>query len=107
MALPRVLSDHKPILLECGDWEATPSYFKFENMWLQVVGFLEMVRNWWQSYQVMRTPDFILTQKLRHLKGTSQHGIGRYMVKWTGKKSGSCGLEYNRAGNRDKSAQSG
>lgn len=35
LVLPRVISDHKPLLLENGDWETTSSYFKFENMWLQ------------------------------------------------------------------------
>lgn len=66
--LPRVFSDHKPIVLESGDWDASPSYFKFENMWLQSDGFLDMVRDWWNSYIVMGTPDFVLIQKLRHLK---------------------------------------
>lgn len=32
MVLPNVISDHKPIMLESGDWEVNPSYFKFENM---------------------------------------------------------------------------
>lgn len=36
LALPKVISDHRPILLENGDWEASPSYFKFENMWFQL-----------------------------------------------------------------------
>ncbi|CAN4081144.1 unnamed protein product [Withania somnifera] len=27
--LPRVILDHKPIILESGDWEASPSFFKF------------------------------------------------------------------------------
>ncbi|CAN4081739.1 unnamed protein product [Withania somnifera] len=66
--MPRVFSDHKPIILESGDWEATPSYSKFENMWLQPAGFLDMVREWWISYTVLGTPDFILTQKMRNLK---------------------------------------
>lgn len=30
-----VFLDHKPLLLENGDWEANPSFFKFENMWLR------------------------------------------------------------------------
>ncbi|XP_019244358.1 PREDICTED: uncharacterized protein LOC109224226 [Nicotiana attenuata] len=41
VALPRVLSNHKPILLENGDWEATSSYFKIDNMWLQAEGFMD------------------------------------------------------------------
>lgn len=34
IGLPKVISDHRPILLESRDWDATPSYFTFENMWL-------------------------------------------------------------------------
>lgn len=73
LALPREISDHNPLLLECGDWEANPSYFKFENMWLQVEGFLDKVKAWWQSYNVGGRPDFILMQKLRCLKKDISH----------------------------------
>lgn len=67
-ALPRVISDHRPLLLECGDWEAKPSYFKFENMWLQAEGFMDKVEEWWLNYTIKGSPDFILTQKLKKLK---------------------------------------
>lgn len=68
LALPRVESDHRPLLLECGDWKANPSYFKFENMWLQVEGFVDKIEEWWHSYSIRRSPDFILVQKQRKLK---------------------------------------
>lgn len=29
IALPRPISDHKPMVLECGEWDTTHSYFKF------------------------------------------------------------------------------
>lgn len=73
MALPKVISDHRPILLESGDWEATPSYFKFENMWLQAEGFLDKVKAWWKSYIISGSPDFILVQKLKNLKKDITH----------------------------------
>lgn len=41
IGMPRVILDHMPILLEFRDWEATLSYFKFENVWLQVEGFTD------------------------------------------------------------------
>lgn len=31
LPLPKVTSDHRPIVLESGDWSANPSYFKFER----------------------------------------------------------------------------
>lgn len=68
VALPRVILDHKPLLLENGDWKMNPSYFKFENMWLQVDGFMKKIEEWWGSYDLNGSPDFILTQKLRLLK---------------------------------------
>lgn len=68
LALPRVVSDHRPLLLECGNWEANPSYFKFENMWLQVEGFTDNIKSWWQSYSIGGSPYFIPMQKLRRLK---------------------------------------
>lgn len=46
IALPKVISDHNPIMLESGDWDSNPSYFKFENMWLNTEGFLEKIKIW-------------------------------------------------------------
>lgn len=43
LALPKVISDHKPLLLESGVWGSTPSYFKFENIWLQKEGFIDLI----------------------------------------------------------------
>lgn len=37
-------------------------------MWLQVEGFLDKFKGWWQGYIVTGNPDFILSQKLRLLK---------------------------------------
>ncbi|KAF5477099.1 hypothetical protein F2P56_003775 [Juglans regia] len=40
---PRVGSDHFPIILECGGIHEGKRYFKFENMWLEVEGFVDKV----------------------------------------------------------------
>uniref|UniRef100_A0A2N9FSY0 Integrase catalytic domain-containing protein n=1 Tax=Fagus sylvatica TaxID=28930 RepID=A0A2N9FSY0_FAGSY len=39
--LPRILSDHFPIILECGDFSRGRRPFRFENMWLKAEGIKE------------------------------------------------------------------
>lgn len=53
--LPTVGSDHRPIMLICGDWEFKGSYFKFEQWWIDVEGFKDEVQVWWASFQVSGT----------------------------------------------------
>jgi hypothetical protein len=50
--LQRLLSDHFPLLLECGEYRGGSKYFKFENMWLKHEGFVDKVKAWWESYRV-------------------------------------------------------
>ncbi|WMV13351.1 hypothetical protein MTR67_006736 [Solanum verrucosum] len=66
--LPRVTSDHNPLLLECGNWEKQTSYFKFENWWLQTQDFNERIKVWWNSVTYVGRPDYILACKLKLLK---------------------------------------
>ena len=66
--LPRVISDHCPLLLEAIVVRCGRSAFKFENMWLQAEGFVDRVQQWWISYSFTGSPSFILTQKLKALK---------------------------------------
>ncbi|KAG5624619.1 hypothetical protein H5410_009837 [Solanum commersonii] len=66
--LPRVLSDHCPILLESGNWEQKRSNFKFENWWLKVEGFTNLIQSWWNEFLVEGCPDYRLNIKLRMLK---------------------------------------
>ena len=44
-----------------------PALFRFENM-LQVEGFKDLVRNWWEGYEVFGSPSYRLARKLRLLK---------------------------------------
>jgi hypothetical protein len=67
--LPCLLSDHSPILLYCGERRRGGGYFKFENMWLKSEGFMDQVKNWWQSYQFNGSPSYVLACKLKALKG--------------------------------------
>jgi len=74
MVMPRVTSDHCPILLQCGDWEKQRPYFKFKNWWLEIDGFRELVDKWWNEFEVIECPNYILSLKLRMLKKKSQNG---------------------------------
>jgi endonuclease/exonuclease/phosphatase family metal-dependent hydrolase len=42
--LPRLCSDHFPILLDTGEVSRGRRSFKFENMWLKVDGFVALVK---------------------------------------------------------------
>uniref|UniRef100_A0A0V0IFJ2 Putative ovule protein n=1 Tax=Solanum chacoense TaxID=4108 RepID=A0A0V0IFJ2_SOLCH len=66
--MPRVISDHSPIMLQCGDWEQRKPYFKFENWWTNVEGFKELIQDWWNGFVVEGCPDFKLSMKLKMVK---------------------------------------
>lgn len=66
--LPRVGSDHNPVMLESGNWEHRKPCFKFENWWLKVDGFNDMVQGWWNNFEVEGCPDYKLSSKLKMLK---------------------------------------
>ena len=67
--LSRVCSDHAHILLVGGSRQNGKRPFKFENMWLKEEGFVEKVRSWWGLFSFVGSPNFVLAEKLRALKG--------------------------------------
>lgn len=66
--LPRLLSDHSPIMLDGSRGRQTRCPFRFENMWLRVNDFRDRVVDWWSSYEVEGRPSFRLAKKLKLLK---------------------------------------
>ncbi|KAF3656492.1 putative omega-hydroxypalmitate O-feruloyl transferase-like [Capsicum annuum] len=66
--LPKLISDHNPLLLTCGNWEWMKSYFKFETWWLGVDGFKGKVKEWWSYFTVDGRPGHMLAEKLKFLE---------------------------------------
>ena len=66
--MPRLLSDHFPFTLECGQFQHGKRPFHFENMWLKAEGFVDHVRHWWGSYHFHGSPSHVLANKLKALK---------------------------------------
>ena len=46
-----------------------PSPFHFELMWLKYEGFKEILKGWWKNLQFYGSFSFILSAKLKALKG--------------------------------------
>ena len=66
--LPRPTLDHFPILLMGGGLRRGLSPFRFENMWLKVDGFKDLLREWWQGSEVRGRASFRLATKMKELK---------------------------------------
>jgi endonuclease/exonuclease/phosphatase family metal-dependent hydrolase len=57
-ALPRVISDHTPLMLNSGETSTSgnESLFKFECGWLLRDGFIEMIKGIWSSHMEGNNP---------------------------------------------------
>ena len=66
--LPRPISDHFPISLETTRLERGRTPFKFENMWLEVEGFSDLIKEWWGELQVDGFASYIVATKLKFVK---------------------------------------
>ena len=67
--LPMPVSDHCPIFFDSDGIRMGPSSFRFELMWLKNEGFKETLKVWWQNLQFHGSYNFILSAKLKALKG--------------------------------------
>ncbi|RVW32106.1 LINE-1 retrotransposable element ORF2 protein [Vitis vinifera] len=66
--LSRPISDHFPIILVGGGIRRGLTPFKFENMWLKVEGFKDLIRSWWRRIEVRVSASFRLAAKMKEIK---------------------------------------
>ena len=61
--------EHIPILLHVGDFSMFESPFRFENVWLEVEGFSNLVKAWWdESFKFLVLLVLYLQKKLKSFK---------------------------------------
>ncbi|XP_026410995.1 uncharacterized protein LOC113306252 [Papaver somniferum] len=68
VALARVTSDHKPIMLVTKPNIVCKPYFKFENSWILHKYFLKKIEEWWGIMKFQGIPSFVFFKKLQNLK---------------------------------------
>ena len=69
-ALPHEGSDHTPLILESGEQAhlGNKTYFSFELSWLRQEGFVDMIKNEWQSISHGSSSMERWQNKLRHVR---------------------------------------
>jgi hypothetical protein len=73
--LPKITSDHKPILLQLDEEEDLgPIPFKFIPQWIEQEGFMEVVTKAW-STPVIGSPSFVWEQKLKATKSALKEWV--------------------------------
>jgi hypothetical protein len=83
-ALPRVISDHTPLLLNSGETSTSGNVplFKFECGRLLRDGFVEMVRKFWSNHTEGNNPIECWKAKIRrvrqHLRGWAKNTSSQY-----------------------------
>ena len=93
--LTRPASDHCPILLDSNGVRTGPSPFRFALMWLKSPGFKETLKGWWQNMQFHGSYSFILSAKLKALKGVLRNWNREVFGKVeTNKKDALSGMSY-------------
>ncbi|RVW41731.1 putative mitochondrial protein [Vitis vinifera] len=56
------------IIKQGGGIRRGPTPFRFENMWLKVEGFKDIVRTWWQGIEVRGSASYRLAVKMKEIK---------------------------------------
>lgn len=62
-------------------------YFKFENMWLKLNGFMDKIKQWLTTYSFQGSPSFIMAHKLKALKSDLKNGMRIYLATLRSKKN--------------------
>lgn len=78
MALPRIGSDHTPLVIQCGGTSAPSARpFRFEKWWLSVEGFVELVKANWNlpcpNGSAMDTCQFKIRRLRKFLRGWNRN----------------------------------
>ncbi|XP_057779773.1 uncharacterized protein LOC130998369 [Salvia miltiorrhiza] len=67
--LPRITSDHSPIVLRCiNTQQGGPRFFKFQHMWTMHSSFQDLVRQSWMKEVHTRCPIYLVMVKLKRLR---------------------------------------
>ncbi len=66
-ALPRITSDHSPLLLSLPR-KAPAKLFRFERVWLSRADFCDLVSIWWNKISPKHTSSSTFAAKLRHCR---------------------------------------
>lgn len=66
--MPRLMSAHRSIMLDCVAPRAVRRPFHFENMWLKSDRFFEKIRDWWNDMHFQGSASFVWAKKIKHLK---------------------------------------
>jgi hypothetical protein len=71
-SMPTMVSDHCPIICQCSSEFSKSNMFRFENYWLKLPEFQELVINTWQQHEKAVTPSQI-QEKLVMLRRCIAH----------------------------------
>ncbi|XP_073059743.1 uncharacterized protein [Primulina eburnea] len=93
VVLPRITSDHCPVVLDTAELRWGPAPFRFENTWLSHQNFKQLVRSWWNS-GVTRGWDYKFMMKLKRMKVE--------VSKWNREVFGDVGVRYTKVVTRIK-----
>ena len=67
-AIPKPTSNHSLIILDGDRLSKAKTPFRFEDMWLKMEGFKDLIKRWWSGYSLSGSCSHILVEKLNALK---------------------------------------